>query len=172
MAITQNTFETQPGGLYPGQSGDTSPQINAAKTVAEGAEFTYGDAAFSVEGIHLTNAIDEASLPLFEGVVARFFRKGNATLANDAPGKQTGTKFTNPDTVTTSIFGLWAVVASEAITKPGQVALNPEGKFVEAKPDVYAVQGATYEGTCAAGEIIMVRLTGGKLLTKIEAPAA
>lgn len=172
MAITQSTFDTQPGGLYPGQSGDSSQQINQVLTVADGIEFTYGDAAFSSGDIAATNVIDAADVPLFEGVVGRFFRKGNAVVTNTKTGNQTGTKFKSPDSVTLSIFGKWAVVAETAITKKGQVALSAAGKFVEATAGAYLLEGATYQGTCAEGECVMVRFTGGQILTLIEAPAA
>jgi len=172
MAITQNDFSTQPGGAVPGQSGDTSPMINATLTVADGSTFEYGDPAVSsADGEHYCENM-AAGAAFFEGVVARFFRKGNRSMLNDAPYEAPSVKFTNPDSVSLSIFGRWGVTAGEAITKKGQAALDENGKWVEAKVGAYAVQGAVYESMAGSGELVWVRLTGGRLLTLIEAPAA
>ncbi|HEQ3590736.1 TPA: hypothetical protein VGT17_005210 [Vibrio harveyi] len=172
MAITQNDFSTQPGGAVPGQSGDTSPQINDALTVAEGSEFTYGDIAVSsASGQHYVENM-KAGATFFEGVVARFFRKGNRSMMNNAPYEAApSVKFTNPDTVTLSIFGRWGVLASEAITAKGQAAVDENGNWVEAKVGAYAIQGATYETLGGKDEVVFVRLTGGRLITLIEAAA-
>ena len=71
MAITQNDFSTQPGGAVPGQSGDTSPMINATLTVADGSTFEYGDPAVSsADGEHYCENM-AARAAFFEGVVAR-----------------------------------------------------------------------------------------------------
>jgi len=171
MAITQNDFSTQPGGAVIGQSGDTSPTINATLTVASGSTFEYGDPAVSSsDGEHYCANMSSGAT-FFEGIVARFFRKGNRSMLNDEPYQASNVNFTNPDSVSLSLFGRWGVKAGEAITAKGQAAIDENGKWVEAKAGAYAVQGAVYESLAGSDELVWVRLTGGRLLTLIEAPA-
>lgn len=179
MAITQSDFSIMKERAYAGQAADTSPQVNDSKTVEEGAKFVYGQIAVASTAGDSFCANFDGSQTYFEGLVARYFRKAHATFVNNG-GYNAGaepsaaTQFLNPDTVDLSIEGGWYIEAKEAITKKGPVAVNNAGEFVEAAEGTYVISGASYEETGAAGDIIKIRLTGGREIKLIEpaAPAA
>ncbi len=171
MAITQDDYGAQLGRAYPGMAADTSPQINDSKTVADGSTFAYGQIAVaSGVGDGFCENFD-GSQTYFEGLVARYFRKDQRSLHYNKPGEASALNFTNPDTLDLTIMGAWFVVPSEAITSKGQVAIDEDGNFVNAAEGTWIIQGATYEETGPADEPLMIRLTGGRLISKIEPEA-
>lgn len=167
MAVTQDDFSIMKDRGYPGQAADTSAQINDTKTAEEGSTFIFGDVAVAAaEGDSFCAKFD-GSQTYFEGLVCRYLRDDKKVFVDHPANDIQVTQFSNPKSVDLSIMGGWYVVPAEAITKKGQAALNAEGKFVEAKSGTFALQGVSYEETGPAGEVLKIRLTGGRLITPI-----
>lgn len=164
--VYQSDFSLFPGTAYKGALADGSVQ-NPISVILEDGAIDFGDAVCGGTEDYHGLPFDGSNL-FFKGVRFRNFGRVGVgisdAMANNVP--EAG------DTLLLIDFGVVWVEASNEVKAGDLACLTAANEW--AGGDVagnFALDGAVFLTSGSAGELVKLKLTGGKRLTAIEAPA-